>query len=150
MKLCWRVGLVLTVCVLAAASASATTTSSLRTLKFSTGAFAVNCTSTGELCSPAKKLTFKLRRSGTLTKITYTTAATHCSAVQVHVLLKGHEVTSTGILASGNTTERLKTHIALAKGLTTLGFKAQGFLGGCNVGRVVSWGGTIVAAVKTH
>lgn len=46
-------------------------------------------------------------------------------------------------------TEKLKTHVAPPKGKNTLGFKAQGFVGGCNAGRVVSWGGTVTVTVKT-
>jgi aerobic-type carbon monoxide dehydrogenase small subunit (CoxS/CutS family) len=119
------------------------------TLKFTTGQFGVNCTSTGELCSPAEKLKFKLQHPGTLTSVKYTTAATHCSTVQVHVLLNGHEVAKTGVLAAGAASEKLTTHIALAKGKNKLGFKAQGFVNGCNVGRVVSWGGAVTVTVKT-
>ena len=119
------------------------------TLKFTTGPFVVNCTSTGQLCSPAEKLKFKLQHPGTLTSVTYTTAATHCSTVQLRVYLNGHQVAKTGILPAGAATEKLATHIALAKGKTTLGFKAQGFVGGCNAGKVLSWGGTVTVTVKT-
>ena len=109
----------------------------------------MSCTSSGELCSPAEKLRFRLHRSGTLKSITYTTAATHCSTVQLHVLLRGHEIAKTGVLPAGKATERLTTHVALRKGATTLGFKAQGFVNGCNVGRVISWGGKVTVTVKT-
>ncbi len=114
---------------------------------FSTGSFVVTCTSGGELCSPPENLTFNLRRPGTITSITYTTAATHCSAVLLHVLRKGHQVAVTGRLATGQQTQRVVTHIRLPKGTTTLGFQAQGFVGGCNVGRVLSWGGKVTVTV---
>ena len=119
-----------------------------RTRSFSTGSFAVVCTSSGELCTPAEPLTVSLPRSGTLTAITYTTAATHCSAVLVHMLRNGHQIAKTGRLAAGQQTERVVTHIELPKGATTLGFEAQGFVGGCNVGRVFSWGGKVTVTVK--
>ncbi len=117
-------------------------------LNFTTGSFAVYCTSSGELCTPAEKLTFKLPRPGTLSAIAYTTPATHCSAVLLHVLRNGHQIAKTGRLAAGQQTERLTTHIALPRGSTTLRFQAQGFVGGCNVGRVFSWGGRITVTVK--
>jgi hypothetical protein len=34
------------------------------------------------------------------------------------------------------------------KGASKLGFRAKGFLGGCNTGRVGSWGGRITVTVK--
>jgi hypothetical protein len=116
--------------------------------RFSTGSFVVICTSTGELCSPAETLTLSLHRRGTLTSITYTTAATHCSSVLLHVLRNGHQIAKTGQLPAGQQTERLRTHVRLPKGTTTLGFQAQGFVGGCNVGHVISWGGKVTVTVK--
>ncbi len=117
---------------------------------FSTGAFAVYCTSSGQLCRPSEKLTFSLPRRGTLTSITYTTAATHCSGVVLHVLRNGHQIAKTPLLATGQRTARVVTHVRLPKGATTLGFQAQGFVGGCNVGRVLSWGGKVTVTVKLH
>ena len=122
--------------------------SATRSLNFTTGSFVVNCTSSEELCSPAEKLTLSLPRPGTVSAIGYTTAATHCSALLVHVLRNGHQIGKTGRLAAGQQTEHLTTRIALPKGSTTLGFQAQGFVGGCNVGRVGSWGGKITVTVK--
>ena len=115
--------------------------SETRTRSFSTGSFAVFCTSTGELCTPSELLTVSLPGPGTLTAITYMTAATHCSAVLLHVLRTGHQIPKTERLAAGQQTARVVTHIELPKGATVLGFQAQGFVGGCNVGRVFSWGG---------
>jgi len=119
-----------------------------QTLTFTTGQFVVNCTSSGQRCSPAKKLTFRLGRSGTLTSIRYTTAATHCSSTLLRVFRNGRQIAKTGRLEPGETSERLATHVGLTKGVTTLRFQAQGFVGGCNVGYVGSWGGKITVAVK--
>jgi hypothetical protein len=137
-----------TVLVLVAWAAPALGRSRVRTRSFSTGSFAVVCSSSGELCSPFKELTFTLPRPGTVTAIRYTTAATHCSAVLLHVLRNGHQIAKTGRLAAGQETERVVTHVRLRKGATTLAFQAQGFVGGCNVGRVFSWGGKVTVTVK--
>jgi hypothetical protein len=115
---------------------------------FTTGSFAVTCTSTGELCNPPENLSFRLPRPGTLTSIIYTTPATHCSAVLLHVLRNGRQIARTGRLPAGQQTERLVTDVRLPRGETTLGFQAQGFVGGCNVGRVFSWGGKVTVKVK--
>lgn len=77
---------------LAVFAAPAVGESATRSLNFTTGSFVVNCTSSEELCSPAEKLTLSLPRPGTVSAIAYTTAATHCSAVLVHVLHNGHQI----------------------------------------------------------
>jgi hypothetical protein len=140
----------LSVLVLAVWAVPAHGKSSSQTHRFSTGSFVVNCTSTGELCSPAETLTFSLHRQGTLTSIRYTTAATHCSSVLLHVLRNGRQIAKSGQLPAGQQTENLVTHIRLPKGTTTLAFQAQGFVGGCNVGRVISWGGGVTVTVKAR
>jgi hypothetical protein len=136
----------LAVSAISAMSANARTRT--LTLTFTTGQFVVNCTSSGQRCSPKKKLTFTLGRNGTLTSIKYTAAATHCSSALLRVFRKGRQIAKTGRLEPGETSERLVTHIGLAKGETTLRFQAQGFVGGCNTGYVGSWGGKITVAVK--
>ena len=140
------------VCLLAVTAVTAVTAVSAQTrtqtLTFTTGQFVVNCTSTGQRCSPKKKLSFTLGRNGTLTSIKYTAAATHCSSALLRVFRKGRQIAKTGRLEPGETSERLVTHIGLAKGVTTLRFQAQGFVGGCNTGYVGSWGGKITVAVK--
>lgn len=146
-----RVVLFLSLCLLAVAAVAAMAAEArtrTKTLTFTTGQFVVNCTSSGQRCSPAKKLTFRLGRRGTLTAIRYTAAATHCSSTLLRVFRNGRQIAKTGRLEPGETSERLVTRISLPRGVTTLGFQAQGFLGGCNTGYVGSWGGKITVAVK--
>ena len=118
------------------------------TLRFTTGSFVVTCTSTGQLCTPDEPLTFKLPRSGSLTKVVYTTAKTHCSAIRVFVRLKRRTVAKLPRLDAGDATGEVKTDVKLRKGANALWFRAKGFVGGCNVGRVGSWGGTVKITVK--
>jgi len=143
-----RACLLLLACLLTVSAAPATARTGTQTLTFTTGQFVVNCTSNGQRCSPPKKLTFRLGRHGTLTSIKYTTAATHCSAVVLRVLRNGRQIAKTGRLEAGQSTERLVTSIGLTRGVTTLSFQAQGFVGGCNTGYVGSWGGKITITVK--
>src|SRR5579872_3555436 len=135
-------------CLLEVVAAPAVAKIGTHRLTFSTGQFAVNCTSTGQLCSPPELLRFHLSRAGTLIKIVYTTPATHCSAVVLHVLRHGHQIAKTKRLPAGMGTATVATKIKLGKGSTTLAFQAQGFVGGCNVGRVFSWGGKVTITVK--
>ena len=138
----------LLVCLLAVSAVSAIARTRTQTLTFTTGQFVVNCTSSGQRCSPPKKLSFRLGRNGTLTSIKYTAAATHCSSTLLRVFRKGRQIAKTGRLEPGETSERLVTRIGLTRGVTTLRFQAQGFVGGCNAGYVSSWGGKIIVAVK--
>jgi len=118
------------------------------TKTFTTGNFTVTCTSSGQVCSPPEELTFSLTRKSVLSSVTYTTSPQHCSAVLVRVLLAGHVVAKTHKLDAGDKTDKVTTHVSLPKGKTTLGFQAQGFMGGCNVGHVGSWGGKVTVTVK--
>jgi hypothetical protein len=117
-------------------------------LKFTTGSFVVTCTSSGQVCAPDEPLTFTLPRGGTLTKVVYTTPKTHCSAVRVFVRLKGKTVAKLPRLDAGDATGKIETDVKLKKGTNTLGFRAKGFVGGCNAGVVRSWGGKVTVTVK--
>jgi hypothetical protein len=135
-------------CLLGAFTASAL--AKPNSLSFTTGSFTVTCTSTGQVCSPAQPLTFHLPRKGSLTSVAYTTAATHCSAIRLSVLLKGDTVAKLPRLDAGDATATVKPDVGLKKGSTTLGFRAKGFTGGCNAGQLGSWGGKVTIKVKLH
>jgi hypothetical protein len=117
-------------------------------LSFTTGSFVVNCTSTGQVCTPAKKLTFSLPRKGTMTRVIYTTPKTHCSAVRVFVLRGRKTVARLPRLEAGEATANVQTNVRLKEGTTTLRFRAKGFTGGCNTGYVGSWGGKVTVKVR--
>ena len=115
---------------------------------YSTGQFVVNCTSTGQVCTPAKELTITPPRRGTVTAVRYTTPATHCSALRLQVVSKGAVVATSGRIEAGEQSERFNPRLHVPKGRSTLGFRAKGILGGCNTGRVGSWGGKIRVTVR--
>jgi hypothetical protein len=119
------------------------------TRTYTTGQFVVNCTSTGQVCSPAKKLRVMPPRSGTVTSVRYSTAATHCSALVLQVVkANGQVIAHSKRIEAGDQTEQFTTDIHVPKGGKTLRFRAKGFVGGCNVGSVASWGGKITVTVK--
>jgi hypothetical protein len=117
------------------------------TRTFSTGQFVVNCTSTGQVCSPPKKLTLTPPGPGTVTKIRYTTSPQHCSALKLQVLRNGQVVATSKRIEAGQQTAQFDPGIKVPKGQSKLGFRAKGFLGGCNTGFVGSWGGKITVTV---
>jgi hypothetical protein len=117
------------------------------TRTYTTGQFVVNCTSAGQVCSPAKKLTLTPPRGGTVTSVRYTTSPQHCSALVLQVVRGGKVVATSGRIEAGEQTEHFNPHISVPKGLSKLGFRAKGFVGGCNTGRVGSWGGKVTVTV---
>jgi hypothetical protein len=117
-------------------------------LSFTTGDFVVTCTSTGQVCKPAKRLEFTLPRPGTLRAVTYTTAKAHCSAVRVFVLRGRRMVAKLPRLDAGDATATAHTAVRLPDGDRALRFQAKGFTGGCNAGQLGSWGGKITIRVK--
>jgi hypothetical protein len=118
------------------------------TRTYTTGQFVVNCTSTGQVCMPAKKLTLNPSTHGTVTSVRYTTPATHCSALALQVVKSGKVVATSKRLEAGVRTVAFNPHISVPKGQSKLGFRAKGFVGGCNTGYVGSWGGNITVKVK--
>jgi hypothetical protein len=119
-----------------------------RTRTYTTGQFVVNCTSTGQVCSPAKQLTVTPPRRGRVTSVRYTTSPQHCSALVVQVVRNGKVLATSHRIEAGDQTEVFSMSIPVPKGASKLGFRAKGFLGGCNTGRVGSWGGRITVTVK--
>ncbi len=71
--------------------------------------------------------------------VTFTANANHCSDIIAHIFIDGTEFGS-DLLEPGETTpefplESLQSH--------TVGVQAEGIPGGCNVGHVDAWGGTL-------
>ncbi len=117
-------------------------------LSFTTGNFTVTCTSTGQFCKPGKRLAVTLPRTGTMTRVIYTTAKTHCSAVRIFVLRGSRTVAKLPRLDAGDATASVGAKVPLKEGTTTLRFRAKGFTGGCNAGQLGSWGGKITVKVS--
>lgn len=104
----------------------------------------VSCTSSGQLCSPA--FTTPVTTSGPL-QVTYTASAGHCSNISVHFLVDGVQLAVTPFLTPGQTSATY-TLSPVSAGSHTLGLQAEGQLGGCNVGSVANWGGSVQITVN--
>lgn len=96
------------------------------------------------------QLTLTPPRSGKVTSVRYTTPATHCSALALQVVRNGHLLATSERLEAGVQSVQLNPHIAVPKGQSNLGFRAKGFVGGCNTGHVGSWGGKVTATVTLN
>lgn len=127
----WRHLLAVVALLLVSGSAGAQSTIDI-------GPFSVNCTSSGQLCSPTFDVAFT---TNGLLQVSYTASAGHCSDVRVHFLVDGVELGATGFLAPGASSGVL-TLSPVSPGSHTLSLQGEGQVGGCNVGSVANWGGT--------
>jgi hypothetical protein len=100
---------------------------------------AITCTSSGQLCTPA--FTTPVSTGGQL-QVAYTASAGHCSNIAAHFLVDGVELAVTPFLTPGQTSATF-TLSPVAPGAHTLGVQGEGQVGGCNVGSLAGWGGSV-------
>jgi hypothetical protein len=108
----------------------------------------ITCTSTGQTCVPVFSTPVTVTPAGlSQFTITVTAASTQCSNVSYIVSVDGAVVTTTPFLTPGQNSGSIES-AAVTTGTHTITVQAIGTLGGCNFGRLISWGGTLV--VVTH
>ena len=115
----------------------------------------VNCTSSGQLCSPAYSIPLK---ANTPIRVKFTANPYHCSSIRVHLLVDGVEKHVSEWLgwpkapAPFNTLPLATGEIDLGSvgsGNHTLGVQAEGQVSGCNKGVLGAWSGTVVFTTGT-
>jgi hypothetical protein len=112
-------------------------------ISFSTGDFAVTCASTGQVCDPPETLVVgDPAQDMTVRRIVYDPSDAHCSSGVVLIAIDGR-ATATLRFATRKDHATLHKRIRILAGLHTFTFRFVGRTGGCNVGAVASWGGTI-------
>lgn len=103
------------------------------------GPFSVNCTSSGQLCNN----TFSQSISTTSTlQVQYTASTGHCSNVRAHILVDGVEKAVTSFLPPGQSSGFFNVG-PVSAGSHTVALQGEGTVGGCNVGVLANWGGTM-------
>jgi hypothetical protein len=75
-------------------------------------------------------------------KLTYVTRSTHCSNVSIQIKVDGVVKKTTGFLGTSQSTGAIDLG-TIAIGSHTIALGAIGQTGGCNAGRLASWGGSI-------
>ena len=133
-----RIASILVVVVLglfAGASAAQTTTVPV----------SVNCTSVGtELCTPLFDI--PVTTTGVL-NVSYTAAPTHCGPIFVHFFVDGVERAATTTLGPGETSALFSLG-PVSAGNHILGVQGEGVVGGCNIGFMTGWGGSVQITVS--
>lgn len=104
----------------------------------------ITCNSSGQVCSPAYSNTFNLPSPG-VASLTFTASTGGCSNAQFLIQVDGSPATYPGssnpFLAPGQSIT--VTTPSLAAGLHTVSVQATGQVGGCNLGNLVSWAGSL-------
>jgi hypothetical protein len=106
-----------------------------------TKTFIVTCTTTTQVCDPPYRFTLKLRKGFRATRMRFTASKHHCSSMRIRVTVEGARRPVSAPIAPGATTATRLT--ALKPGKHTIAIRGIGIAGGCNIGYVGSWGGTI-------
>jgi hypothetical protein len=99
-----------------------------------------NCTQPeGQLCPGIPSAPPIDARTPTV-KVAFSASSDHCSAIIAHIFVDGNEWGSS-VVAPGQSDGGHE--IPLGPGQHYIGVQAEGVTGGCNTGRLASWGGTL-------
>src|SRR6266567_8149360 len=100
------------------------------------------CSGGGQLCNTTD--TFNLPHPGPdkTGEASFTPGPLTCSDLKIHFFVDGTEVNQTGFVGPGGTTAPVSLGV-ITTGNHVVGVKAEGEVGGCNSGTLVSWAGTV-------
>jgi hypothetical protein len=109
----------------------------------------VNCSSTGQLCTPAYSTPVTAPQAANL-QVQFTVSAVHCSPIRVTFTVDGVSRATTPFIApplSVASTGAVDLG-PVSAGPHTLTVQAEGQVAGCNFGRLESWGGPLVITLR--
>ncbi|MEO8096754.1 MAG: hypothetical protein ABI811_03575 [Acidobacteriota bacterium] len=101
----------------------------------------VACTGSGQQCNPPYATTINNPVRGVVF-IEYTASSGHCSLVRVHISVDGVEKNVSSFVSAGEGTGMLTLGV-LSQGNHSLSVQAEGQTGGCNIGNIAGWAGTL-------
>jgi len=101
----------------------------------------VTCTGSGQLCTPSYTTVVNVPQAGTMT-LNYTAPPNACAVWRVHIYMDSVLLGITGFLqplalSSG------PIAVNISAGSHLIGLQAEGETGGCDLGTLSSWGGTL-------
>ena len=100
-----------------------------------------SCTSSGQVCTPLFDQPVALATPALVT-LEFTTLGTHCSDISVELFVDGVSVGTSGPLGPGASTGIVNAGL-LPAGVHLVSIEATGHFGGCNLGALSSWGGSL-------
>ena len=122
---------------------------SVSSIVFQESSFGEVCATSGQICSTAHSFSINLTRSADL-EIKYTIGSNHCSPIRVRVFADGVERALTGTLGYTGPSSTTVNLSNMSSGAHSISLKAEGIVGGCNNGSLVSWGGSVVVTAITQ
>jgi hypothetical protein len=103
----------------------------------------VNCTGGGQLCNVIAPISITLNAGGGPGVAEFISSSPFaCSNVRIHFWVDNVEVAVTGFVGPGGNTGFVSIG-SIGNGSHTIGVQAEGQAGGCNVGTLFSWAGTV-------
>ena len=101
--------------------------------------------SSGQLCTPIPTVTVS---TGSVLLVEFIASPGHCSAIKAHLLVDSLELYVSPALGPGVSTG-IQDLGPVSAGSHTVGVQAEGVVGGCNAGDLVSWAGTLNITTAT-
>jgi hypothetical protein len=98
------------------------------------------CSGGGQLCNNIATLIINVSGAGGVGEGKFTPGPLTCSNLRVHFQIDGAEVAVTGFAGPGEFTAFVSLGF-ISPGKHVIGVQAEGEVGGCNVGNLVSWAG---------
>ena len=99
-----------------------------------------NCQTTTQICPDIAFVSYWFDSSVAI--VDFTANQNHCSDIVAHFMVDGHEVGSR-VVGPGQTGTVVIDPLQPVPGPHSIGVKAEGIQGGCNVGYLSSWGGNL-------
>jgi hypothetical protein len=103
-------------------------------------AVGATCSGGGQLCN--NMATFTISVPGGVGEGGFTPGPLTCSNLRIHFLIDGTEVAVTSFVGPGSFTPFVSLGF-ISPGTHLVGVQAEGEVGGCNVGNLVSWAGKV-------
>jgi hypothetical protein len=101
------------------------------------------CTGGGQLCNNISTFPLTVGSKGGARGVKFISSSpAACSSVRIHFLVDGTEVGISDFVGPGGRTGLVSLGF-LPAGKHTIGARAEGELGGCNIGNLVSWAGNV-------
>lgn len=100
------------------------------------------CSGGGQLCNTIAQVPLDVTGAGALKKANFGTGPLTCSQFRIHYLVDGTEVAVSGFVGPKQKTGFVSLGF-IGHGNHVVGMRAEGELGGCNIGNLLSWGGKV-------
>jgi hypothetical protein len=107
-----------------------------------TRAVSGTCSGGGQLCNNKATFIINVLGAGGVGEGQFVPGPLTCSSLRIHIIVDGTEVGVTSFAGPGTVTPFVNLGF-ISPGKHVVGVQAEGQVGGCNVGNLVSWAGKV-------